>query len=189
MLELSKGANNNVMQNLTWITGTASTTGEELIEKIEEQRNNYDLFIIDHLHYVELESKESKQLSVENFMKRLSKLVSENSLRIMMASHYKKLGKDKPNNESFKDAQAIAQNATTTIHFYKNNDDMEVEPTETDDGEAIIDEEYNTEFYIEKTRNLFSSGKIKAKYNKMTGEYDGYSLLTERNNNKPNQLI
>ena len=189
MLELSKGINKNILENLTWATGTASTTGTELLEKIKEEKDTYDLFIVDHLHYIELEDKENKQLSVENFMKQLSKLVSENSLRVIMASHYKKLGKDKPNNEAFKDAQAIAQNATTTIHFYKNNEDIDIEPVATDDGLAIIDEEYNTEFYIEKTRNLFVGGKIEAKYNKQTGVYDGYSLLKERKNNKPNRLL
>ena len=188
MLDLSKSVNMNVAKNLHWVSGKASTTGTEILEKMEQEKDNYDLFIIDHLHYIALEGKESKQLSVEYFMKALSKIVSENSLRVLMASHYRKLGKDKPSDEAFKDAQAIAQNATTTIHLYPIEKDIEIEPMETDDGDGMIDEEYNTEIYISKTRNLFSGGKIKAKFNRQTGNYDGYKEYEERNNHSKLEL-
>jgi archaellum biogenesis ATPase FlaH len=189
--EVIKTKPKDYVNNLTWVNAKNTVSPEDILNKIKEEKDNYDIFFIDHLHYIEFPPGQQLQIEIQKFMVGLASLVRNYGLRIMMSAHYKKLGKDRPTDESFKDAQAIPHNATTTIHIYRDKtEDIEVEPVETDEG-TIIDKEDITTFYIQKVRNLFASGNIKATFNKQTGTYDGYTDWNAggKANNEPKQLF
>ncbi len=160
-----------VHKGLIWRRGRVEATPDKILEDIKEATKTNDLIIIDHLHYLSY-SDSNRQLEIESFMRRLSTIVKETSARIILLAHYKKLGGKKPTDESFKDAQAIPQNATTTIHLWRNREAMEVEPDETSDG-TIIRAENRTEFYIQKTRIPFASGNIVVEFDAERGQYEG----------------
>jgi len=161
-----------VHKGLTWRRGRIEVNPQAILDDIKEATKTQDLIIIDHLHYLSYENSSNRQVEIESFMRKLSTIVKETSARIILLAHYKKLDGKKPTDESFKDAQAIPQNATTTIHLYRNRDAMDVEPDETEDG-TIIRAENQTEFFIQKTRIPFASGNIKVEYDAERGQYEG----------------
>jgi len=160
-----------VHKGLTWRRGRVEATPDKILDDIREATKTQDLIIIDHLHYLSY-SESNRQLEIESFMRRLSTIVKETSARIILLAHYRKLEGKKPTDESFKDAQAIPQNATTTIHLWRNREAMEVEADETSDG-TIIRAENRTEFYIQKTRIPFASGNIIVDFDAERGQYEG----------------
>lgn len=150
-------------------------TEKEVIEKIKEIKDQYDLIIIDHLHYIKFNSGRNLQEEIEAFMRNLSATTISTGVRVILVAHYRKLGGQKPTDESFKDAQAIPQNATTTIHIWRDRkvDDEEVGSDETENYNEM--KKYQTEFYIQKSRMPFGTGSIKAQFNPTTNDYYNHS--------------
>ena len=160
-----------VHKGLTWRRGRIEARPDKILKDIRKATKENDLIIIDHLHYLSYE-QQNRQIEIESFMRKLSTIVKETSTRIILLAHYRKLDGKKPTDESFKDAQAIPQNATTTIHLWRDREAMDVEPDETEDG-TIIRAENKTEFYIQKSRMPFASGNIKVEYDTERGKYEG----------------
>ncbi len=147
-------------------------TEKELLNKLKQIKNEFDLVIIDHLHYVNFEKSRSRAEEIENFMKNLSSITINEGLSVILVAHYKKLGGAKPTDESFKDSQAIPHNATTTIHIWRDRSIDEDESGEDEEENFINLRKYETEFFIQKSRMPFGTGSVKAYFNPTTNNYD-----------------
>lgn len=147
-------------------------TEKELLEGLKLVKDEFDLVIIDHLHYVNFEKNRSRAEEIESFMKNLSSLTINEGLSVILVAHYKKLGGSKPTDESFKDSQAIPHNATTTIHIWRDRSIDEDESGEDEEENFINLRKYETEFFIQKSRMPFGTGSVKAYFNPTTNNYD-----------------
>ena len=84
------------------------------------------LVVIDHLHYVKFDKNDRHDLAIETFMHQLNDLLRRYNVTCILVSHYRKLNKDKnnqeqdPDNDSFKDWAAIAQVANKVIHIARD---------------------------------------------------------------------
>lgn len=119
------------------------------------------LFLIDHLHCFDLQSKNSSKTDyIEQVMVRLRLLAIRLGVSIIIVAHYRKLNGNRPTLDSFKDSIAIVQNASVVINIWRNRE------------EGIEDsEKYKTQFIIPKSRDLGGEGRIDVVWNKDTSEY------------------
>lgn len=149
-------------------------TEKEILTQLKMIKDEFDLIVIDHLHYVNFEKNRGRAEEIENFMKNLSSLIINNGLSVILVAHYKKLGGTKPTDESFKDSQSIPHNATTTIHLWR---DRSIDEEEKGIEEDLIFnklKKYETEFFIQKSRMPFGTGSVKAYFNPTTNDYDSH---------------
>jgi replicative DNA helicase len=94
-------------------------------------------------------------------MQKINEIARKNNITVIILAHYKKIGRDKPTNDDFKDASAIPQVANKIIHIYR---DKEMPPNEAG--------EYETTFIISKNRSPNGIGEITGYFNINTYEYD-----------------
>ncbi len=133
---------------------------ETLVE--EQAKMGVELFLIDHLHYFDLNSASmSKADYIETIMVRLRTLQRKTGARILLVVHYKKLNGLKPTLDSFKDSISIVQNANYVINIWRDR---------TPDNEDLH-KQYKTYFYIPKSRNPNGEGMIEVEYDPATGDY------------------
>lgn len=142
------------------------------IRKNSEQRINIDrleflvkdliekwckLVIIDHLNEFQLTGdKDRNDLKMEETIYKLKDIGRRYNIAIILIAHYKKLWKNKPDDESFKDSIAIAQVPNKVIHLYRDK----------------LDENWLTEMIITKNReNPYGTGILDITYDKETGTY------------------
>ena len=131
----------------------------ELLEKIlnEKTAQGFKMFLIDHLHYFDLLKKDkSKADYIEQVMVRIKMCQNNNGARIILVVHYRKLNGKKPDDDSYKDSMAIAQNANYAIHLSR------------DKGSKNKNE---TTLFISKARNPNGEANIDLVYDSQTNDY------------------
>jgi len=130
------------------------------------------LFLVDHLHYFDMSSKEdSKADYVEKIMVRLKTLLNKTGASMILIVHYKKLEGKKPGIDSFKDSVAIPQNANYVINLWRERSSDKANATEQL-GDRIIEKKFITHFMIPKVRNPNGEGTYKAIWNADKGDYE-----------------
>lgn len=155
-------------------------TLEKMID--EEMKDGTELFLIDHLHYFDLDSSSLGRTNyIENFIVDLRTMQRRNKARILLICHYRKLNNELPTLDSFKDSSSISQNANYVINLFrdrgesaskigkKSNDSINsaLSQLKTSTEKRYID----TFFLIPKSRNPNGESTIIVKYDKMKGEY------------------
>lgn len=145
---------------------------EKLIEKQVEQ--GIELFLIDHLHYFDLYSKDDNKANyIENVMIRLKTLQRKTGARIILVVHYRKLNGQKPTLDSFKDSISIVQNANYVINIWRDRvvNDYNKLATEEEKMKADNEKHFKTYFFIPKARNPNGEGTVEVEFDPTTGDY------------------
>ncbi|MFA6315539.1 MAG: bifunctional DNA primase/polymerase [Candidatus Paceibacterota bacterium] len=136
----------------------------ELLEKIIEEKTQegFQLFLIDHLHYFDLQKgQNSKADYIEEVMIKIRTLQRRTGARIIMVVHYRKLNGLRPTLDSFKDSISIIQNANYVINLWRDR-------SENAEG----DSRFKTYFYIPKARNPNGEGVCEVVFNPNTNDYE-----------------
>lgn len=159
--ELEQARKELVVQNKNILDVVNNTTSVMHISKMEGLVQDFvkkwcKLIIIDHLHYFkfDVEKKERKDEVLEQIMQTINWFCRVYNIAIILVAHYKKIWGMKPDDESFKDAMAIAQVPNKIIHVHRNK--MEVDSL--------------TELIITKNREGFT-GTIEMNYDTDTWNY------------------
>lgn len=133
----------------------------DLLEKIivKETEKGTKLFLVDHLHYLDMTSKEnaSRAEFVEKMMIKIKSVLNRTGARMILVVHYKKLEGRKPMLDSFKDSISIPQNANYVVNMWRDRSEK--------------GDQFETTFYIPKVRNPNGEATIKMKYDPTTNEY------------------
>lgn len=154
-------AKNNLKNELIEFVKADTIMTIDLLEMAVEDcmERGTELFLIDHLHYFNLfHEKKSKADFIEEIMVRIRTLQRRTGARIIMIVHYRKLNGDKkPNLDSFKDSISIVQNANYVINLWRDR--------------TPGAEQYETYFFIPKSRNPQGEGTIKTMFDPNTNDY------------------
>lgn len=154
-------AKNNLKNELIEFVKADTIMTIDLLEMAVEDcmKRGTELFLIDHLHYFNLfHEKKSKADFIEEIMVRIRTLQRKTGARIIMIVHYRKLNGDKkPNLDSFKDSISIVQNANYVINLWRDR--------------TPGAEQYETYFFLPKSRNPQGEGLIKALFDPQTNDY------------------
>jgi RecA-family ATPase len=67
-----------------------------------------------------MKNTDRTDLEIQNIMHDINEVARKHNVAILLVAHYKKLNKDKPDNDSFKDASAIKQVSNVIIHITRN---------------------------------------------------------------------
>lgn len=104
------------------------------------------LFLIDHLHYFDLNKEDSTKADyIEKLMVRLKGVQNDTGAAIIMIAHYRKMNGMKPTMDSFKDSISIVQNANYVVNLWRDRS--------LKDGEDEFGERFNTKIMVPKSRN------------------------------------
>lgn len=162
-------------ENVHFAKIKAMMTIDLLESLIQEQVNNgVKLFLVDHLHYFDMSSKEdSKSDYVESIMVRLKTMLNKTGASMILVVHYKKLEGKKPSIDSFKDSVAIPQNANYVINLWRErSSDKSDEIEQLGESKIPVLKKYITHFMIPKVRNPNGEGTCKAVWNCDKGDYE-----------------
>jgi replicative DNA helicase len=137
---------------------------EQLIE--HQVKQGVKLFLVDHLHYFQLGAKEtSKADYIESVMLRIKSLQNRTGARVLLVVHYRKLNKQEPDLDSFKDSISIVQNANYVINIWRKRSENDF--SKDDLGEGLIP----TTFSIPKSRNPNGETKFDRYFDQRIGDY------------------
>lgn len=159
--ELDLAKKDLLEQNKNILDVVNNTTGVMHISKMEWLIQDFvkrwcKLIIIDHLHYFkfDVDKKDRKDEMLEQIMQQINSFCRVYNIAIILVAHYKKIGGARPDDESFKDAVAIAQVPNKIIHVHRDK----------------MNENSLTELIITKNREGFT-GVIEMNYDTDTGSY------------------
>lgn len=114
----------NIKENLHVYNKTAKTTLAFLKEMITKSRDKYDMFIIDHLHYIHLESENENRETWE-IMRELKLMTDTIKKPVVLVSHLRKRNKKLnpiPDEFDLHWSSNIPKEATTIILLCKEDD-------------------------------------------------------------------
>ena len=160
-IEIIKQAQKNLERlQITELEKNKKVSINDLIELMQKEVDKWTkVFIIDHLHYFEHKATNRLDIEIENVMHNLNEVARKNNITIFLVAHYKKLWKEEPNNDSFKDASAIKQVSNIIIHIIRDfNTDK-------------------TQFKIKKIRWPIKQQNIEAIFDIETYTYKDFILL------------
>lgn len=157
-----KEQGNLVFYDVTDINAPDKMDVETLADLIEKAvKRGYKLFGIDHLHFFNMDVKNSSKADkIEEVMQRIKALANKHDIAIILLAHYKKLMGEKPTLDSFKDSSAIVQTANVVINMWRDR---------SDDLGSDINE---THFMMPKVRSPVGEKTIVMKFNPTTFEYE-----------------
>ncbi len=152
------------IKNMSFMKSDSLINVDAIEEMIEEKaKDGTKLFIVDHLHMLEMDPRNNKEVLLENASKRLRVLKDRLEVTIILVAHFRKIKEsDTPTMSDFKDAMAISQNANTILILWRDKSAEEAE------------KDYNlktTKFYCPKTRMGLGEFTAEAKFSKETGDY------------------
>lgn len=97
---------------------------KDLVKLMEREAIKWTkVFTIDHLHYFKMKGNERTDLEIQNIMHDINEVARKYDIAILLVAHYRKLNKEKPDNDSFKDASAIKQVSNVIIHITRDYDE------------------------------------------------------------------
>ena len=134
---------------------------DDLVELMEKACDNWaDMFVIDHLHYFDMDNSERHDLQIQNVMHRINEIVRKRNVAVFLVAHYRNYtDKENPDPSDFKDWAAIKQVSNVIIQITKALDD-------TEDTESV------TIFKITKIRGrIIWDRELRCKFDKETWEY------------------
>lgn len=168
--ELGEETEKHKMRKIFYQDVNGVPSAELIIERLKFMADlDYKLILIDHLHYIDLRTEESRANRIEEIMTALTTAIKELKIAVLMVAHYRKLDGKKPTIDSFKDSMSIPQNASSVINLWRNRD------------EGVDDEERRkTLFLIPKSRQLGAEGVITGQYDIETGQYAEYKESAQK---------
>ena len=129
----------------------------------QESKKWSRLFIIDHLHYFDMEGKERHDLQIQKTMHIINEIARKYNIAIILVAHYKKgSDNDEPSYEEFKDGSSIYQVANIIIQITRDFDD-----------------DIST-FHITKLRWPIKPFKLETKFDIWTFEYDFKKTIKQK---------
>lgn len=170
-------------ENISFIKIDRRMNFATLEKQIEDEiKDGTELFLIDHLHYFELDSSDMNRTNyIENFIVNLRTMQRRNKARILLICHYRKLNNELPTLDSFKDSSSISQNANYVINIFRDRGES-VSTTKKKSNDNVISalsqlksttegRYIDTFFLIPKSRNPNGESTIIVKYDKIKGDY------------------
>lgn len=148
----------------------------------EETKLGTELFLIDHLHYFDLDGGGMNRANyIENFMVDMRTMQAQNKARIILICHYRKLNSDLPTLDSFKDSSSIVQNANYVINLFRDRGES-ISTAKKKSSDTLLkaldqmkeqsqSRYVDTHIIIPKARNPNGESTIIVKYDKLKGEY------------------
>jgi len=159
----------DVVNNTTWVMHISKM--EALIQDFVNKWVN--VIIIDHLHYFkfDVDKKDRKDEMLEQIMQQINSFCRVYNIFIMLVAHYKKIWWARPDDESFKDAVAIAQVPNKIIHVHRDKmkEDALTELIITKNREWftwVLELNYDTDTWV--YTNIKSDMQIKREWNNLT---------------------
>lgn len=152
-----------IKENLLVYNKTAKTNMAFVKEMIVSSRDEIDLFIIDHLHYIHLETQNENR-EVWEIMRELKLITDTLKKPVILVSHLRKpwnWDNKKPSKYDLHGSSNIAKEATTILLIYKLDSDY------TD-----WDHLSPTWFYCAKSRAWLWELTFTWKYNTRTKQYE-----------------
>jgi len=108
--------------NLIELDKKAEVTIDNLVQLMEQECDNWTkLFVIDHLHYFEMDKDERHDIQIQNVMHRLNEITRRRNVAILLVAHYRKWSNDyEPSYDEFKDGSAIKHVANVIIQITRD---------------------------------------------------------------------
>lgn len=142
-----------------------------LIEKAVKR--GYKLFGVDHLHFFNMEVKNSSKADrIEEIMQVIKNLADKHEISIILLAHYKKLMGEKPSIDSFKDSSAITQTANVVINMWRDRSEDELQNVADELSGQQSPKIYDTHFMMPKVRSPVGEKTIVMRFNPYTFEYE-----------------
>lgn len=107
-------------KNITELDKSKQVTIEDMVQLMEQEAKTWTkVFFIDHLHYFK-KSWWNRADEIETIMHDINEVARKFNVAIFLLAHYRKLNKEEPSNDSFKDASWIMQVANIIIHISRD---------------------------------------------------------------------
>lgn len=131
---------------------------DDLVELMEKACDNWaDMFVIDHLHYFDMDNSERHDLQIQNVMHRINEIVRKRNVAVFLVAHYRNYtDKENPDPSDFKDWAAIKQVSNVIIQITKAEEDITIFKITKIRGRIIWDRDLRCEFNKETWEYSFS---------------------------------